>query len=95
MSFLFPDGLVNTDDNTYTTTSFAAFGQLIWNINDEFSATLGMRYTYEKKEREGSQTSDPVPQIGDLPPVDLPVMGGYAGFVAPQATYGVTLRWYN
>ncbi|MBT4520803.1 MAG: TonB-dependent receptor [Halieaceae bacterium] len=76
MSFLFPEGSVNTDDNNYNTTSFAAFGQLIWNINEEFSATLGMRYTYEKKEREGSQTSDPVPQIGDLPPVDLPPIAG-------------------
>jgi iron complex outermembrane receptor protein len=76
MSLLFPEGSVNTDDNLYTTTSFAAFGQLIWNINEEFSATLGMRYTYEKKEREGSQTSDPVPQIGDLPPVELPPIAG-------------------
>jgi iron complex outermembrane receptor protein len=76
MSILFPEGSVNTDDNTYETTSYAAFGQLIWNINEEFSATVGMRYTYEKKEREGSQTSDPVPQIGDLPPVDLPPIAG-------------------
>jgi len=76
MSFLFPEGSVNTDDNNYNTTSFAAFGQLIWNINEEFSATLGVRYTYEKKEREGSQTSDPLPQIGDSPPVDLPPIAG-------------------
>ncbi|MEH6592782.1 MAG: TonB-dependent receptor, partial [Halioglobus sp.] len=73
LSLFFPDGSVNTDVNTYNTTSFAAFGQLIWNINDEFSATLGMRYTYEKKEREGSQTSDPVPPGGvDLPPIAGP-----------------------
>jgi iron complex outermembrane receptor protein len=77
MSFLFPDGSVNTDDNTYTTTSYAAFGQLIWNVNEEFSATLGLRYTYEKKEREGTQISDPVPIISpELPPVDLPPIAG-------------------
>jgi len=73
MSLFFPDGSVNTDDNTYETTSYAAFGQVIWNINEEFSATLGLRYTYEKKEREGSQTSDPVPPLGlELPPIAGP-----------------------
>jgi iron complex outermembrane receptor protein len=73
MSFLFPDGSVNTDDNSYSTTSLAAFGQFIWNINEEFSATLGMRYTYEKKEREGSQTSNPETPPGlELPPIAGP-----------------------
>ncbi|MEP4147496.1 MAG: TonB-dependent receptor [Halioglobus sp.] len=73
MSVFFPDGSLNTDDNIYTTTSYAAFGQVTWNINEEFSATLGMRYTYEKKEREGSQTSDPVPPLGlELPPIAGP-----------------------
>ena len=73
MSLFFPDGSVNTDDNTYSTTSYAAFGQMVWNINEEFSATLGLRYTYEKKEREGSQVSDPVPPPGvELPPIAGP-----------------------
>ncbi len=49
MSAFFPDGSANTDANVYETTSLAAFGQLIWNIDDEFSATLGLRYTYEEK----------------------------------------------
>jgi iron complex outermembrane recepter protein len=26
---------------------------------------------------------------------DIPTMGGFAGIVAPQASYGVTLRWYR
>lgn len=73
MSIFFPEGSVNTDDNTYKTTSYAAFGQMTWNINEELSATLGMRYTYEKKERKGTQTSDPVPPGGvDLPPIAGP-----------------------
>ena len=73
LSLFFPEGSVNTDDNTYTTTSYAAFGQMVWNINEEFSATLGLRYTYEKKEREGSQVSDPVPPLGlELPPIAGP-----------------------
>jgi iron complex outermembrane receptor protein len=74
LGLFFPDGSINTDDNTYKTTSYAAFGQFIWNINEEFSATVGMRYTYEKKERDGSQTSDPVPPGN--PPLDLPPIAG-------------------
>ena len=27
--------------------------------------------------------------------IDIPTIGGYAGITAPQATYGITLRWYN
>jgi len=25
--------------------------------------------------------------------LDIPTLGGYAGIVAPEATYGITLRW--
>ena len=27
--------------------------------------------------------------------LDIPVLGGYAGIVAPRETYGITLRWFN
>ena len=27
-----------------------------------------------------------------LEPIDIPVLGGYAGVVAPEAVYGITLR---
>jgi len=71
MSLVFPDGTLNTDTNLYTTTSYAAFGQLSWNINEKFSATLGLRYTYEKKERVGSQITTPE-SVLDLPPIAGP-----------------------
>jgi iron complex outermembrane receptor protein len=71
LAALFPDGTVNIDDNLYTTTSYAAFGQASWNISEEFIATLGLRYTYERKEREGSQLTTPESFI-DLPPVAGP-----------------------
>ena len=67
----FPEGTVNVDTNDYTTTSFAAFGQVSWNYSDQISATLGLRYTYEKKEREGSQITTPSFFL-DLPPVAGP-----------------------
>jgi iron complex outermembrane receptor protein len=27
--------------------------------------------------------------------LDIPTLGGYAGIVAPEATYGITLRWFK
>ncbi len=71
LSAIFPDGTLNTDVNTYKTTSYAAFGQLIWNITDSFSTTLGLRYTYEQKDRVGSQITTPKSPI-DIPPVAGP-----------------------
>ena len=70
---LFPgdNGTLNTDTNKYTTTSYAAFGQLVWNITDTFSTTLGLRYTNEEKARDGSQITTPV-SILDIPPVAGP-----------------------
>jgi len=73
LAILYPEGTLNTDTNDYKTTSYAAFGQLVWNINDQFSATFGMRYTYERKEREGSQITTPdAVFVIDIPPVAGP-----------------------
>jgi iron complex outermembrane receptor protein len=71
IGLVFPEGTENTDNNDYTTTSFAAFGQLTWNYSDSISATLGLRYTYEEKDREGSQLTTPVSPI-DIPPIAGP-----------------------
>ena len=68
---IFPDGTINTDTNDYTTTSYAAFGQVVWNYSEKLSATLGMRFTYEKKERKGSQLTTPSFPI-DIPPIAGP-----------------------
>lgn len=76
---LFPDGTNNTDANNYKTTSFAAFGQLVWNISEQFSATFGLRYTYEQKDFNGSQISDP-PSAISIPPI-----------VGPDVYYDETL----
>jgi len=67
----FPDGSVNVDTNDYTTTSYAAFGQLVWNYSEKISATLGLRYTWEEKQRKGSQITTPSFFL-DLPPVAGP-----------------------
>ncbi len=71
LGFFLPGGSVNVDTNLYTTTSYAAFGQMTWNISEAFSTTLGLRYTYEEKEREGSQITTPSIAL-DLPPIAGP-----------------------
>ena len=71
LSEFFPNGSVNHDDNTYKTTSYAAFGQITWNFAENTSATLGARYTYEEKERDGSQITNPSFGI-DIPPIAGP-----------------------
>jgi len=48
-------------DQKNTTDSAAVFGELQRPINDRFSATLGLRYTYEKKDFKNSTTADPFP----------------------------------
>jgi iron complex outermembrane recepter protein len=78
LGVFYPEGSLNTDKNLYTTTSAAAFGQLTWNISDQFSAIFGLRYTYEKKEREGYQRTagfnEALPEAFkiDIPPVAGP-----------------------
>ena len=67
----FPEGTLNIDTNNYKTTSFAAFGQVVWNITEQLSATLGLRYTTETKDRKGSQITEPESLL-DIPPVAGP-----------------------
>ncbi|NND69047.1 MAG: TonB-dependent receptor, partial [Halioglobus sp.] len=71
IDIFFPEGTLNIDSNNYKTTSYAAFGQLVWNVTDELSATLGLRFTSETKERVGSQVTLP-DSLLDIPPVAGP-----------------------
>ncbi|MEP5763734.1 MAG: TonB-dependent receptor [Halieaceae bacterium] len=69
---IFPGGSVNFDSNTHKTTSYAAFGQANWNINEQWRLTVGGRVTSEEKERDGSQMSRPAPAF----PLDAPPIAG-------------------
>lgn len=57
LDLFYPEVATNIDSNDFTTTSFAAFGQLTWNISDEWSTTLGLRWTNEEKDRDSSQVT--------------------------------------
>jgi iron complex outermembrane receptor protein len=50
------------------TTSYAAFGQADWQLNDQWTVTVGGRYTYEEKDFSGSdgafyQDGEPFPDL--------------------------------
>lgn len=53
LGFFFPDGSINYDTNLYTTTSYAAFGQVIWNVTDDFSATRDCVTPTKRKSGKG------------------------------------------
>jgi iron complex outermembrane receptor protein len=47
----------NLDTNVHKTWSYGLFGQGTYHFNQQWSATVGLRGTYEKKARDGSQIS--------------------------------------
>ncbi|MEH0198905.1 TonB-dependent receptor [Caulobacter sp. CCNWLY153] len=51
------DGYTVFNDSTIDTTSYAAFGQLTWKVNDRLSVTPGVRFTQEKKDGTYVQTT--------------------------------------
>jgi iron complex outermembrane receptor protein len=63
-----PDTL-NYNGQNQETTSYAAFAQGDWNINDKWTATIGVRWTYEEKDFVGGdggvfyERGDPTPSI--------------------------------
>jgi iron complex outermembrane receptor protein len=51
------DGFTVFNDSSIDTTSYAAFGQVTWNLNDKLSITPGARYTKEKKDGAYAQVT--------------------------------------
>ncbi len=92
---LFPEGSVNFDTNKHETTSYAAFGQLNWHINDAWRLTFGARITQEEKRRIGSQIARPVPPVV----VDAPPIAGRDTFSDDQRSVwdfspSLSLSWF-
>lgn len=56
---------INTGDNVHKTWSYAGFGQVTVNPIEKLSLTGGLRLTYEKKTRVGSQTCERWVRVGD------------------------------
>ncbi|GHD20221.1 TonB-dependent receptor [Halioglobus japonicus] len=60
-AFIGGDG--SFDVNTQDHTSYAAFGQVDYNITDDLILTAGLRWTYEDKDLENIYTDDAPPSL--------------------------------
>jgi len=49
--------VINTDTNSFTTQSYALFGQATYRFTDQWALTVGVRGNYERKARVGTQIS--------------------------------------
>ncbi|MFN3856273.1 MAG: TonB-dependent receptor [Caulobacter sp.] len=74
------DGYTVFNDSSIDTTSYAAFGQLTWNITDRLRITPGLRYTQEEKEGTYVATTS-----GGLVTADPVLINRRLGIARPQA----------
>ncbi len=59
---------INYNGQNQNTTSYAGFASVDWDINDKWSLSAGIRYTYEEKDFKGGdgtfyENGDPVPDL--------------------------------
>ncbi|PXA92819.1 TonB-dependent receptor [Caulobacter sp. D4A] len=74
------DGYTVFNDSTIDTTSYAAFGQLTWKVNDRLSVTPGVRFTQEKKDGTYIQTT-----TGGSVTTDTTLINRRLGIARPQS----------
>ncbi|NBB15550.1 TonB-dependent receptor [Caulobacter sp. SLTY] len=74
------DGYTVFNNSTIDTTSYAAFGQLTWNITDKLRVTPGIRYTQEEKQGEYVATVS-----GGLVTANTTLINRRLGIARPQA----------
>jgi iron complex outermembrane receptor protein len=100
--------VMNIGDNNHKTWSYAAFGQATLNPIERLSLTGGVRYTYEKKTREGTQVStfppcDPAqgwdpdgPNLTclDVPPIMGPPVGKDEKRSVSNVSWMTNLRYF-
>jgi iron complex outermembrane receptor protein len=73
------DGYKVFNDSSIDTTSYAAFGQLTWNVTDRLHITPGIRYTKEKKDGFYNQTTS-----GGSATTDATLLSRRLGIARPQ-----------
>jgi iron complex outermembrane recepter protein len=83
------DSTINRDFSQESET-YAAFGQLTWNINDALRLNLGLRYTRDEKEGTRNQaavsvSAAPGVSLDDIP---VPVVGSVGNIVASAFNIG-------
>ncbi|OYX56683.1 MAG: hypothetical protein B7Y86_07845 [Brevundimonas subvibrioides] len=73
------DGYRVFNVSSIETTSYAAFGQLTWNVTDRLKITPGLRYTHEEKSGEYTATV-----AGGLVTTDATLISRRLGIARPQ-----------
>lgn len=73
------DGYQVFNTSSIDTKSYAAFGQLTWNVTDKFKVTPGLRYTQEKKDAYYSAST-----AGGLVTNDAALISRRLGIARPQ-----------
>jgi iron complex outermembrane receptor protein len=73
------DGYTVFNDSSIDTTSYAAFGQLTWNVTDRLHVTPGIRYTKEKKDGFYNQATS-----GGSATTDATLVSRRLGIARPQ-----------
>ena len=80
----FPEGAFANDDVRQEHDGYALFGQVDWNISDKFTATLGARFTDEKKSIDARYTqTNPGTTVPDLAAIGQ-TLGLYFAFLQGQ-----------
>lgn len=73
------DGYKSFNVSSIETTSYAAFGQLTWNVTDRLRITPGLRYTHEEKTGQYELTV-----AGGLATTDATLLSRRLGIARPQ-----------
>ncbi|MCF6214857.1 MAG: TonB-dependent receptor [Emcibacter sp.] len=70
----FPDEVTESETQT---DSYAAYGELSYQVTDKFKATVGLRYTYEEKSFQVERFN---------PAASVALLGGFQTILLPQIT---------
>jgi iron complex outermembrane receptor protein len=67
-----PPNFANRNGQDQESTSYAAFAQADWDMNEQWTLTAGIRYTYEEKDFTGGDGADYLAGPGVTPPSEYP-----------------------
>ena len=90
---IFPNGSINFDSNRHETASGALFGQANWHLDEQWRLTVGARVTYEQKQRQGLQRTEPTTVL-DAPPIAGPDVATDDSRSEVELSPSISLSWF-
>lgn len=85
-------GFTNVGHDNPTTNSYAAYGQATWHIDDRWSVTGGLRYTYETKDGSFIQYQRGGVPVASLPAALQGAVQAIRNSFAPPASYTASIE---